>query len=86
MGAIFGPQLSNIRVQKISVLSFNPTQKDIEDGLIKPLELSQYFDELMDWVVQAVNFELNRKVLGLRYENIKVIIKGKVINSRSYNL
>jgi vacuolar-type H+-ATPase subunit C/Vma6 len=51
-----------------------------------PEQLSRNFVELMDWITQAGNFELNRRVLRLNYQNIKVVIKGKVLDQRSYNL
>lgn len=51
-----------------------------------PGALTQYFPELMEWVAQAVNLELNKKVIGLAYKNIRAIIKGKVVNGVSYNV
>lgn len=40
----------------------------------------------MEWVSQAVNLELNKKVMGLSYQNIRVGVKGKVVNGLSYNV
>ena len=40
----------------------------------------------MEWVAQAVNLELNKKVIGLAYKNIRAVVKGKVVNGVSYNV
>ncbi len=65
---------------------FSPERQDIDAGLINPEELSQYFPELMDWITQAVNFSINRKVLAPTYQNIKVVLNGKALNDHAYNL
>ena len=41
---------------------------------------------MMEWVKQAVNLELNKKIIALAYRNIKVTLAGKVLTSHSYNL
>lgn len=60
--------------------------RDESLGLVVPGALSQYFPELMEWIAQAANFELNRKVVGFSYKNIRVGVKGKVVNGLSYNV
>lgn len=47
--------------------------------------LTQYFPQLMDWINQAANFELNRRILRLNYQNIAVVLHGKVITDHAYN-
>jgi hypothetical protein len=41
---------------------------------------------MMEWVKQAVNLELNKKIIALVYRNIKVVLAGKILTPHSYNL
>lgn len=66
--------------------NFDADFSDVSKGLVLPGALAQNFPELMEWVAQAVNLELNKKVIGLAYKNIRAIIKGKVVNGVSYNV
>lgn len=70
----------------LEVTGFSPDRRDVEAGLVMPEELSQYFPELMDWVHQAANLELNRRVFQPGYQNIAVVLKGKSLNDHAYNL
>jgi len=68
------------------VTNFDADLRDISLGLVIPGALAQNFPELMEWVGQAVNLELNKKVIGLAYKNLRAVVKGKVVNGLSYNL
>ena len=64
---IFGPKSQSIRVVSLKVDSFSPNPADIEAGLVVPQALEKYFPILMDWIQDAYNLELNRKVVSLSY-------------------
>ena len=60
----------------ISVDSFSPDPTDVEAGLLVPQALEPYFPVLMDWIQDATNLELNRRVVRPSYETIQLVLDG----------
>lgn len=85
-GPIFGWRSTSVRLNSLQILRFEPTDKDIANNLINPEMLSKYFDILMEWVKDSVNFSLNRKLVTLLKANILAVPTGKSISNYAYSL
>lgn len=83
---IFGSKKFSLRLGEAKVLEFKPNQADIDSGRIKPEAITKYFDFLTQWLGDAINLALNRKVLTLSYKNIQAVPQGKVLKPYSYFL
>lgn len=51
-----------------------------------PEAIQPYFGFLTDWLGDAINLELNRKVISLTYKNILAVLTGKIIQNMDYYL
>lgn len=84
---IFGAKRCSIRIAKTEVLEFTPKQGDIDAGRIRPEALTKYLDFLTEFLGgDAVNFELNRKVVTVSYGNILAVLKGSVLKEVAYHI
>jgi len=83
---IYGSKKCSLRIIDIQVLKFIPQQEDVTSGRFRPDGISRYFGFLTEWLGDAINLELNRKVLTFSFKNILAVLKGKTIKDAAYYL
>jgi hypothetical protein len=81
---VFGKKRFSVRLASVKALSFDPQKADIQEGRIVPEALTKYLGFLTEWVGDAINLELNRKVINLVFKDIRAVLKGKVLKDYSY--
>ena len=71
---------------KSEILEFKPRKEDVEAGRVYPNEIIKYFGFLTEWLADAINLVLNRKVMEFGYQNIGAILQGKTLKDSVYFL